>query len=89
MAQGRRGVFAPSLVVSYSHSDDDIDRTVEAIDSALGVYRRALEDGPDWRVRRCGRYFRRPQRRSERVQLSSGREPMAESLLRQLLPYSR
>lgn len=42
----RRGVLAPSLVVSYSHSDDDIDRTVEAIDGALGVYRRALEDGP-------------------------------------------
>ena len=43
----RRGVLAPSLVVSYSHSDDDIDRTVEAIDGALGVYRRALEDGPE------------------------------------------
>jgi glutamate-1-semialdehyde 2,1-aminomutase len=42
-----RGVLAPSLVVSYSHSDDDIDRTVEAIDGALGVYRRALEDGPE------------------------------------------
>lgn len=43
----RRGVLAPSLVVSYSHSDDDIDRTVEAIDGALGVYRQALEDGPE------------------------------------------
>jgi glutamate-1-semialdehyde 2,1-aminomutase len=43
----RRGVLAPSLVVSYSHSDDDIDGTVEAIDGALGVYRRALEDGPE------------------------------------------
>jgi glutamate-1-semialdehyde 2,1-aminomutase len=40
-----RGVIMPSLVVSYSHSDEDIDRTVEAIDGALGVYRRALEDG--------------------------------------------
>jgi glutamate-1-semialdehyde 2,1-aminomutase len=43
----RRGVLAPSLVVSYSHSDDDIDRTVDAIDGALGVYRQALEDGPE------------------------------------------
>ena len=43
----RRGVLAPSLVVSYSHSDDDIDQTVEAIDGALGVYRRALQDGPE------------------------------------------
>jgi glutamate-1-semialdehyde 2,1-aminomutase len=41
----RRGVLMPSLVVSYSHSDEDIDRTVEAIDGALGVYRQALEDG--------------------------------------------
>jgi glutamate-1-semialdehyde 2,1-aminomutase len=40
-----RGVIMPSLVVSYSHSDEDIDRTVEAIDGALGVYRRALDDG--------------------------------------------
>lgn len=41
----RRGVIMPSLVVSYSHTTDDIDRTVEAIDGALGVYKRALEDG--------------------------------------------
>ena len=43
----RRGVLAPSLVVSYSHSDDDIDRTVEAIDGALEIYSRALEDEPE------------------------------------------
>jgi glutamate-1-semialdehyde 2,1-aminomutase len=41
----RRGVLMPSLVVSYSHGDDDIDRTVEAIDGALAVYARALADG--------------------------------------------
>lgn len=41
----RRGVLMPSLVVSYSHTDDDIDRTVDAIDGALSVYRRALDDG--------------------------------------------
>lgn len=41
----RRGVLMPSLVVSYSHSDEDIDRTVAAIDGALGVYKRALDDG--------------------------------------------
>lgn len=43
----RRGVIAPSFVVSYSHSEEDIDRTVEAIDAALGVYARALEDGAE------------------------------------------
>ncbi|MBR0679058.1 glutamate-1-semialdehyde 2,1-aminomutase [Roseomonas eburnea] len=41
----RRGVLMPSLVVSYAHQDEDIVRTVDAIDGALGVYRRALEDG--------------------------------------------
>jgi len=41
----RRGVLMPSLVVSYSHEDADIDRTVAAIDGALTVYRRALELG--------------------------------------------
>lgn len=43
----RRGVLMPSLVVSYSHEDEDIDRTVAAIDGALAVYRRALDDGAE------------------------------------------
>jgi glutamate-1-semialdehyde 2,1-aminomutase len=41
----KRGVIMPSLVVSYSHTDADIDRTVDAISGALGVYRMALEEG--------------------------------------------
>ena len=41
----RRGVVAPSFVVSYSHSEADIDRTVEAVDAALAVYAHALSDG--------------------------------------------
>ena len=40
-----RGILAPSLVVSYSHRDAEVDRTLEAIDGALGVYRRALDAG--------------------------------------------
>jgi glutamate-1-semialdehyde 2,1-aminomutase len=43
----RRGVIMPSLVVSYSHKDDDVDRTIEAIDGALEVYAKALQDGVD------------------------------------------
>lgn len=43
----RRGVLAPSFIVSYSHADEDIDSTIEAIDGALGVYKRALSDGVD------------------------------------------
>ena len=41
----RRGVIAPSFVVSYSHSEADIDRTIEAADQAFAVYARALSDG--------------------------------------------
>ena len=43
----RRGVLAPSFVVSYSHSDADIDRTSEAVHDALIVYRSALDEGID------------------------------------------
>jgi glutamate-1-semialdehyde 2,1-aminomutase len=43
----RRGILAPSLVVGYCHTDTDIDRTVEAIDGALAIYCRALDDGPE------------------------------------------
>ncbi len=43
----KRGLLTPSLVVSYSHTDDDIDRTIEAFGDALIVYRKALEDGVD------------------------------------------
>jgi glutamate-1-semialdehyde 2,1-aminomutase len=42
-----RGVIAPSFVVSYSHTDADVDRTVEAIDGALAVHARALEDSAE------------------------------------------
>jgi len=41
----REGIIAPSFVVSFSHSDAEIDRTIEAVDHALAVYARALQDG--------------------------------------------
>jgi glutamate-1-semialdehyde 2,1-aminomutase len=41
----KRGLLMPSLIVSYSHQDEDIDRTVEAIHEALAVYRKALDEG--------------------------------------------
>lgn len=41
----QRGLLMPSLVVSFSHTDADIDRTIESIGDALTVYRKALEDG--------------------------------------------
>lgn len=41
----RRGVLAPSFVVSFSHSDADLDRTAEAVHEALIIYRKALNEG--------------------------------------------
>jgi glutamate-1-semialdehyde 2,1-aminomutase len=41
----KRGLLMPSLVVSFSHTDRDIDRTTEGIAEALHVYRQALNEG--------------------------------------------
>ena len=41
----RGGILAPSFVVSFSHSDEDIDRTIDVVDRSLGIYARALQDG--------------------------------------------
>ena len=41
----RRGVLAPSFVVSFAHQDEDIRRTVEAVHEALGIYRHAIDHG--------------------------------------------
>jgi glutamate-1-semialdehyde 2,1-aminomutase len=43
----KRGILAPSLIVSYSHSESDIDRTVEIVHEALYTYRKALDEGVD------------------------------------------
>jgi glutamate-1-semialdehyde 2,1-aminomutase len=40
-----RGVLAPSLVISYAHTDADLERTIEIVDEALGVYAAALDQG--------------------------------------------
>lgn len=41
----RRGVIAPSFVVSFSHGDEDIERTAEAVHEAHIIYRKALDEG--------------------------------------------
>lgn len=43
----KRGLLMPSLVVSFSHSDADIDRTVESIADALHIYSKAIREGVD------------------------------------------
>ena len=40
-----RGLLAPSFVVSYAHTVDDVDRTIEIVDEALRVYADALGGG--------------------------------------------
>lgn len=41
----RRGVLGQSFVISAAHTDDDVDRTVDAVARALVPYRKALEAG--------------------------------------------
>jgi glutamate-1-semialdehyde 2,1-aminomutase len=41
----KRGILMSSLVVSYTHSNEDIDLTLDALDGALAVVRSALENG--------------------------------------------
>jgi glutamate-1-semialdehyde 2,1-aminomutase len=43
----RHGILAPSFVVSYSHSDADIDQTIDAVDGTLAIYRKALDEDPN------------------------------------------
>ena len=43
----RNGILAPSFIVSYSHTEEDIDLTVEAVRQSLRVYMQAISDGLD------------------------------------------
>ena len=35
----------PSLIVSYAHTEHDIERTIEGVGEALYVYKKALNEG--------------------------------------------
>ncbi|MCB0668281.1 MAG: glutamate-1-semialdehyde 2,1-aminomutase, partial [Saprospiraceae bacterium] len=37
----RRGIIAPNLVISFAHSEDEIDETIEAFDQTFYIYRKA------------------------------------------------
>ncbi len=41
----KRGVLGPSFIISYSHTDADVQRTIDAVEGALPVYRQAIENG--------------------------------------------
>jgi glutamate-1-semialdehyde 2,1-aminomutase len=40
-----RGILGQSFVISAAHTDDDVDRTVEAVAGSLTSYAKALEAG--------------------------------------------
>ncbi len=41
----RRGLLAPNFIISYAHTDADVDQTIDAVSEALVVYRKALDEG--------------------------------------------
>ena len=43
----KRGVLAPSFVISFSHTDEDVARTLDAVADSLVIYRKALAEGVD------------------------------------------
>jgi glutamate-1-semialdehyde 2,1-aminomutase len=69
----RRGVLMPSLVVSYTHDDEAVMKTIEAVDGALAVYARALDSTIDRFL--VGRHsqvvFRRYNKGDERAEITT------------------
>jgi glutamate-1-semialdehyde 2,1-aminomutase len=43
--QMKRGLLMPSSIVSYSHTDKDIDETIERMSDAMLIYKKALDEG--------------------------------------------
>ena len=43
----KRGVIGPSLVVSFSHTENDVDHTIDVVNQVLGTYKVALENGAE------------------------------------------
>jgi len=43
----KRRILAPSFIVSYSHTERDIDITIDAVHESLQIYRKALDEGID------------------------------------------
>jgi glutamate-1-semialdehyde 2,1-aminomutase len=39
-----RGVLAQSFVISAAHTDEDLEQTVAAVDTALEIYGQAIAD---------------------------------------------
>ncbi len=45
------GILAPTFYTCYSHSEEDIDLTIDAVRQACAIYRQALDEGVDSHLR--------------------------------------
>lgn len=43
----KRGLLLPSSIVSYAHTDTDIEQTIEKVSEVLIIYKKALTEGVD------------------------------------------
>ncbi|NND06261.1 MAG: glutamate-1-semialdehyde 2,1-aminomutase [Saprospiraceae bacterium] len=43
----RRGIIAPNIVISFSHTDEIVDQTIEIMHDCMGVYKKALLEGAE------------------------------------------
>lgn len=43
----KRGLLMPSMVVSFSHGEKEIEQTIQGVGEALAIYRKALDEGID------------------------------------------
>ncbi|MBN2517358.1 MAG: glutamate-1-semialdehyde 2,1-aminomutase [Candidatus Altiarchaeota archaeon] len=41
----KRGILIPWVAISFSHTEEDVDQTIEAFDEVLDVYKKALDEG--------------------------------------------
>ncbi|TGS65819.1 glutamate-1-semialdehyde 2,1-aminomutase [Mesorhizobium sp. M3A.F.Ca.ET.201.01.1.1] len=79
----RRGVLMPSLVVSYTHDNAAVMKTIEAVDGALAVYAQALESGASrFLVGRPSRVvFRRYNSGDEQAEVNAAQETSQAAII--------
>lgn len=41
----KRGIIAPNIVISFSHTDEVVDQTIEIMHDCMAVYKKALTEG--------------------------------------------
>ncbi len=41
----KQGLIAPNLVISYAHTEADVDQTIDIMNNSMKVYKKAIEEG--------------------------------------------